>query len=121
MPEQPSAAAAPRPAPRRVTLVPGRPGLAPLTASLEVLPTRVDRVPGWLPTLTGRQLAGTACVVCGEPLVTDSVGIGAVRQTLPSGKEIVYPVRGCAARCSAPRRPQQMPRPLGRRPGGGSR
>ena len=100
----------------RVYIEPGRPGDAPPVATLEAGPSRADRVPGWLPALTGQQLAGTACVVCGAELVLDSVSIGTVRQTLASGKDVVYPVRGCNARCSAPRRTPRMPRPLGQRP-----
>ena len=119
MPEQPTPAAAPRPAPMRVYVDSGRPGAAPDLATLEVEPVRADRVPRWLPPLTGRQLAGATCVVCGAPLDMDTVSIGAVRQSV-AGRDMVYPVRGCADRCRAPRMPR-MPRPLGRRPGGGPR
>ncbi|MEO3749211.1 hypothetical protein [Streptomyces sp. B6B3] len=68
-------------------------------ATLEVEPASADRVRGPLPALTGRQLAGTSCVVCGAPLGLDTVRIGAVRHALAGGRDLVYPVRGCAGPC----------------------
>ncbi|MEO3749494.1 hypothetical protein [Streptomyces sp. B6B3] len=77
----------------RVYLAPG------LVATLELEPAARDRVPAALPALTGRQLTGAACVVCGSPLGMNTTRIGTVRQTLPGGRDLVYPVRACTDRC----------------------